>query len=698
VSTNHKSSSRLASALTGGYINSKRTPNLVPTKRVNTSPTMCSTTLKVASSSSTAGNGTSGQPQSPRPFRRYLSRGHKKDIRTSDLPMEQCSNMYTPAGIFFFIVKLTVPLAYMYISLVLIRELYLQFALVRYGLETYIPFLASIVSTMQNVSKLVEVWAVIEGIFYITLCLHIRWLNYKDPLEASLNSAPMQSIEERQILWEKIMDSEEDDIISFLTGWFFDVGLETISKYDVLDYLAWSMFDGRNQEHLSRNEVKQLDAFVCDLEARIGDQLYGGDGDKEVTDEVLVIQHFNRREKEVGDEEPGEVDADESLVTRRSFHFPEHSDGQTPPGFFTNLFENYKQKYEEYRQYLEKSDFHPVQDLCHFVAEKKQQIYNAEETIKQQIYNAEETSRASLSNLRDRAYFTVIDEGSPIDKQITSLSHATQTQLSEAWNQMCEMRHETAKFISSQRKQLGQQMSSLQLILDRMRNMPTSVPSYQMADVMRRITNCHDAMEKIEFSAQRAFAKATGVSRLSRMVVKGKKEPCRYAKYSRDPLLGVTTFPLGFHLAFLAVFQGLWRVMMKMRGFRRMSVGQIAYYYHPGREEDNLFDDAATVGSGPLPIVFVHGIGVGLGYYVDLIDCLIKLNRPIFLPEIPYVTGFHNWMSPNSVLPPAAVASNLTSMLATHGFLRATFIGHSYGTTWLRLVTLCCMTVFILTH
>mmetsp|Transcript_20898 Transcript_20898/g.25879 ORF Transcript_20898/g.25879 Transcript_20898/m.25879 type:complete len:82 (-) Transcript_20898:181-426(-) len=79
--------------------------------------------------------------------------------------MEQCSNMYTPAGIFFFAVELTVPLVYICISLDLIWELFCQFTLLQYGLEAYIPFLGSIVSTIQKVSKLVEAWAVIEANF-----------------------------------------------------------------------------------------------------------------------------------------------------------------------------------------------------------------------------------------------------------------------------------------------------------------------------------------------------------------------------------------------------------------------------------------------------------------------------------------------------------------------------------------------------
>ena len=68
---------------------------------------------------------------------------------------------------------------------------------------------------------------------------------------------------------------------------------------------------------------------------------------------------------------------------------------------------------------------------------------------------------------------------------------------------------------------------------------------------------------------------------------------------------------------------------------------------------------------------------------MPLIDYLILSGRPIFLPEIPYVSGFRFWQGPNSVLPPQVVCSTMIAMLAIHGYPRAAFAGHSYGTSWL---------------
>jgi pimeloyl-ACP methyl ester carboxylesterase len=96
---------------------------------------------------------------------------------------------------------------------------------------------------------------------------------------------------------------------------------------------------------------------------------------------------------------------------------------------------------------------------------------------------------------------------------------------------------------------------------------------------------------------------------------------------------------------------------------------------------------ANSMGSTPdsalTPIVFVHGIGIGLISYLPLIDQLLASRRPILLPEIPYVSGFRPWQSSSSVLQPAVVCGTMTAMLATHGWMEATWIGHSYGSTWL---------------
>ncbi len=357
--------------------------------------------------------------------------------------------------------------------------------------------------------------------------------------------------------------------------------------------------------------------------------------------------------------------------TIAEFKFGE-SKNDEEPFFFTNLYESYKNRYEQYFQRMEESEFHPVQDLRKYMAEKRQQLYEAEEH-----------AMARASHMYENAYFTFIEQGSVVDKQLTAFSHATRAQLMDAWNSVFNIREriETANFLASRRKSLQQQLKGYRAWLTTMRSMSSHVPTKQMADIMRKITYCNESIHTIEGSAMNAFSKATG---FATNVLLDSKEPCRYAKYSGDPLYGVSSYPLMFHVLIWATFDGLLRILMKRRGFQRLNIGPIAYYYHPGNKNpEEPYSSDSDNEMDLIPYVFCHGIGLGLGPYLPLIDGLLKNGRPVFLPEIPYVTGFRPWQRSSAILTPAAVSGVLTAMLASHGFLKGTFMGHSYGTSWL---------------
>ena len=139
-------------------------------------------------------------PKSPRIIQYFnrSSRSSKKTISTNDLPFESNSRgILSPTGIFFALVKMTVPLAYIYILLILWRELCYSFPKTMMESEFmnhYFYYLVLTAQTMRSSSLLVEVWAVIEGIFYVILYFHRMWLNSLDTLELSLLSAPMLEI------------------------------------------------------------------------------------------------------------------------------------------------------------------------------------------------------------------------------------------------------------------------------------------------------------------------------------------------------------------------------------------------------------------------------------------------------------------------------------------------------------------------
>ena len=90
--------------------------------------------------------------------------------------------------------------------------------------------------------------------------------------------------------------------------------------------------------------------------------------------------------------------------------------------------------------------------------------------------------------------------------------------------------------------------------------------------------------------------------------------------------------------------------------------------------------DGATAATDPetAPILFVHGVGLGLTPYVPLILELAKLlpRRPVLLLEARHVSV--------GLAPRAAstdeVATAARTVLATHGWTSAACVGHSYGT------------------
>lgn len=219
------------------------------------------------------------------PLRRYFSR--RSSLRIPELPTaDDFVGIYSPWAVLWGLLFMTMPLSYFYIALVLLRELCRNYpSLLEYY---YLPSLVgTVVNYMQQKSwRIVEYWCWLEAVFYILMKVKIKLLQMKDPLEASLSAAPLLELEERAILWRRMMESEVEDPLGFLTGWFFDCNIESITKYDVRDFCAWCMFEGRHQEHLTTDELRQLEEFVEEAEQRISLQLYGEAEDVDEVEEV----------------------------------------------------------------------------------------------------------------------------------------------------------------------------------------------------------------------------------------------------------------------------------------------------------------------------------------------------------------------------------------------------------------------------
>jgi len=657
-------------------------------------------------------------PPSPR-IAQYITRRRSSQITTNDLPMEKNAiGPFSPAGMFFTSVKLTVPLAYVYVFLILWRELCFSFPTTMLDgrfMTNYCWWGVWAARTMRSSSAAVEVWAVIEGIFYVILCLHRRWLNSLDTLELSLRAAPMLETGERAELWALMMDSEEGECSKFISGWFFGEELEKLTGYDVMDFLTWSLFEGRNIEHLTQEEMVQLRGFVTELEYKISSELYGVEEDAvegdvklesgyesncEQKDEFDVLQcpsspqklmqNYGTHRREMSHRK------EKRPKPKRIFHFQRSRD-ESHHSYFSDLYESYKVWCEQYREMIENRNFHPVQDFSATFQDIRNYVAEKRQAAAQQLHDAEQSAVATASNMYENAYFTLIEKDGTVDKRLTAISNATQSQIADAWNSMWKMKERlrTASDISERRRALRQQLRSYRMTLTQMRGMATAVPSKQMADLMRKITGCYEALEVVETSAMDAFVQVTGYVGKS-LLHRSSREPPHYLKYSCDPLMDVASYPLMFHILILLATEGGLRLMMRLRGFQRLRVGPVSYYYHPGRSssnQDSSFEqpnntdgNREEVDHDDIPIVFCHGIGVGLIFYMTLVDELAKLGRPLILPEIPFVTGFRPYQSPHCVLPPAAVTSSLMSILACHGHARGAFVGHSYGTSWLSFM------------
>ncbi|KAF9427184.1 hypothetical protein BGZ76_002439 [Entomortierella beljakovae] len=78
-----------------------------------------------------------------------------------------------------------------------------------------------------------------------------------------------------------------------------------------------------------------------------------------------------------------------------------------------------------------------------------------------------------------------------------------------------------------------------------------------------------------------------------------------------------------------------------------------------------------------IPLVFIHGIGVGMVQYIHWIVAMTTISRPIILIEVPYVS---NNLYKKECMTPDETYFALERILKYHSYQKATFMGHSLGT------------------
>lgn len=146
-------------------------------------------------------------------------------------------------------------------------------------------------------------------------------------------------------------------------------------------------------------------------------------------------------------------------------------------------------------------------------------------------------------------------------------------------------------------------------------------------------------------------------------------------KYKHRPLLvylathGLANEALGYLL------------LRGLLGFRRHRADHITYWHRPGASAAS--PTAST--NPPPPLVFVHGIGLGLAMYYHFLTLLPRRRGDVFLVELPHASLKLCEFVPSA---PMAVAS-LRRMLAVHGHARAVFAAHSLGTVYVSWMCRC---------
>lgn len=140
-------------------------------------------------------------------------------------------------------------------------------------------------------------------------------------------------------------------------------------------------------------------------------------------------------------------------------------------------------------------------------------------------------------------------------------------------------------------------------------------------------------------------------------------------------VLPVQHRPLCVFLATSCLCPLLTEQVMYCCGFLRERVGGLLYWHRPPRSDVSPEVDIA--GPDKVPLVFIHGLGIGLVPYYDFIRRLSRsFSGDLYVPELPFLATAP-W---ESVPSPREVVAQIQDMLAANKHASAHFAGHSYGT------------------
>jgi len=154
----------------------------------------------------------------------------------------------------------------------------------------------------------------------------------------------------------------------------------------------------------------------------------------------------------------------------------------------------------------------------------------------------------------------------------------------------------------------------------------------------------------------------------------------RCMRLTRDPLPS-THRPFWMYVVTHLLLPWLTRAKLVARGFCRCRSGTMTYWLRRGAcrsEHDLLSGGTREKDARSSPIIFCHGLGVGMLPYIEFITrlCEAHASSDVFCVDLPHVQ-----MRPHEDVPSAReMCACLRDMLHAWGHTSAHFVGHSFGT------------------
>jgi len=150
------------------------------------------------------------------------------------------------------------------------------------------------------------------------------------------------------------------------------------------------------------------------------------------------------------------------------------------------------------------------------------------------------------------------------------------------------------------------------------------------------------------------------------------QDPMPCMRFTLEPIEW-THKPLLFYAVCQGLLGGLGTLSLWNEGFSRHRAGVYNYWVRVPES-----DEARQ----RTPIVFVHGIGVGLVMYLSMIKELLKHDCPIVCVELPWISSN---LAPEARNVPSIneQVQSIEAICDRWGFRKAMFVGHSYGSVLL---------------